>query len=163
VLVKHLREKNLARPLVVSPDTGGVKAAYGYSQMLGTGLAIVAKQRLGPSEVDAFSVVGNVAGCDVVMVDDLTTTCGTLCAAARLLKEHGAASIRAVVTHGTMTSAGMARLKESCVGELIVTDTVPLIDPAGFNITVLSVAGLLGEAIRRIHEDQSVSSLINPQ
>ena len=161
VLVKHLREKNLARPLVVSPDTGGVKAAYGYSQMLGTGLAIVAKQRLGPSEVDAFSVVGNVAGCDVIMVDDLTTTCGTLCAAAKLLKEHGAASIRAVVTHGTVTEAGVARLKDSCIEELVVTDTVPLIDTAGFPVTVLSVADLLGEAIGRIHSDQSVSSLFN--
>ena len=164
VLVKHLREKNLARPLVVSPDTGGVKAAYGYSQMLGTGLAIVAKQRLGPSDVDAFSVVGNVAGCDVVLVDDLTTTCGTLCAAARILKEHGAATIRAVVTHGTVTPAGVARLKESrIIEELVVTDTVPLIDTAGFPVTVLTVADLLGEAIRRIHDDQSVSSLFNPQ
>ncbi len=161
VLVKYLREKNLSRPLVVSPDTGGVKAAYGYSQMLGTGLAIVAKQRLGPAEVDAFSVVGNVEGCDVVMVDDLTTTCGTLCAAARLLNEYGAASIRAVVTHGTVTEAGVKRLKESCIEELVVTDTVPLIDIAGFPVTVLSVADLLGEAIMRIHDDQSVSSLFN--
>ena len=161
VLVKYLREKNLKKLLVVSPDTGGVKAAYGYSQMLGTGLAIVAKQRLGPSEVDAFSVVGNVAGCDVVMVDDLTTTCGTLSAAAKLLREQGAASIRAVVTHGTVTEVGVARLKESCIEELVVTDTVPLIDTQGFPVTVLSVADLLGEAICRIHNDQSVSSLFS--
>jgi len=161
VLVKYLREKNLKKLLVVSPDTGGVKAAYGYSQMLGSGLAIVAKQRLGPSEVDAFSVVGNVAGCDVVMVDDLTTTCGTLSAAAKLLREQGAASIRAVVTHGTVTEVGVARLKESCIEELVVTDTVPLIDTKGFPVTVLSVAELLGEAICRIHNDQSVSSLFS--
>ncbi len=159
VMVKYLREKRLSKPLVVSPDTGGVKAAYAYSQMLGTGLAIVAKQRLGPSEVDAFSVVGNVEGCDVIMVDDLTTTCGTLCAAAKILKEHGAASIRAAVTHGTLTEQGVQRLKNSCIEELVVTDTVPMIESDGFPVTVLSVAELLGEAIMRIHNDQSVSSL----
>jgi ribose-phosphate pyrophosphokinase len=159
VLMKYLREKRLKRPLVVSPDAGGVKAAYAYSQMLGTGLAIVAKQRLGPTEVDAFSVVGDVAGCDVVMVDDLATTCGTLCAAARILKEHGAATIRAAVTHGLLTQQGIDRLKASCIEELVMTDTVPLPDTRGFPVTVLSVAELLGEAIQRIHNDQSVSSL----
>jgi ribose-phosphate pyrophosphokinase len=158
-MVKYLRERKLSKPLVVSPDTGGVKVAYSYSQMLGTGLAIVAKQRLGPTEVDAFSVVGNVEGCDVIMVDDLATTCGTLCAAAKILKAHGAASIRAAVTHGTLTEQGLQRLKDSCIEELVVTDTVPMIESDGFPVTVLSVAELLGEAIMRIHNDQSVSSL----
>ena len=159
IMVKYLREKRLSKPLVVSPDTGGVKVAYAYSQMLGTGLAIVAKQRLGPTEVDAFSVVGNVEGCDVILVDDLAPTCGTLCAAAKILKEHGAASIRAAVTHGTLTEQGLQRLKNSCIEELVVTDTVPMIESDGFPVTVLSVAELLGEAIMRIHNDQSVSSL----
>jgi ribose-phosphate pyrophosphokinase len=159
IMVKYLREKRLSKPLVVSPDTGGVKVAYAYSQMLGTGLAIVAKQRLGPTEVDAFSVVGNVEGCDVILVDDLATTCGTLCAAAKILKAHGAASIRAAVTHGTLTEQGLQRLKDSCIEELVVTDTVPMIESDGFPVTVLSVAELLGEAIMRIHNDQSVSSL----
>ena len=159
VLVKYLREKQLKRPLVVSPDTGGVKAAYAYSQMLGTGLAIVAKQRLGPTEVDAYSIVGNVAGCDVIMVDDLTTTCGTLCAAAKILMEHGAASVRAAVSHGLLTDQGLQRLKASAITELVVTDTVPPVDAQGFPVTVLSVAELLGEAIARIHNDKSVSSL----
>jgi len=159
IMVKYLREKRLIKPLVVSPDTGGVKVAYAYSQMLGTGLAIVAKQRLGPTEVDAFSVVGNVEGCDVIMVDDLTTTCGTLCAAAKILKQQGAASIRAAVTHGTLTKQGFERLKSSCIEELVVTDTVPMIESDGFPVTILSVAELLGEAIMRIHNDQSVSSL----
>ncbi len=159
VLVKYLREKQLKRPLVVSPDTGGVKAAYAYSQMLGTGLAIVAKERLGPTEVDAYSIVGNVAGCDVIMVDDLTTTCGTLCAAAKILMEHGAASVRAAVSHALLTDQGLQRLKASPITELVVTDTVPPVDAQGFPVTVLSVAELLGEAIQRIHNDKSVSSL----
>ncbi|HOR96997.1 MAG TPA: ribose-phosphate pyrophosphokinase [Kiritimatiellia bacterium] len=165
VMVKYLREIELKKPLVVSPDTGGAKAAYAYSQMLGTGLAIVAKQRLGDAEVDAFSVVGDVKGCDVIMVDDMTTTCGTLCAAAKILKEQGAASIRAAVTHMPLTDKGVQRLQaDTGLTELVVTDTVPLregLDSAAIpvKLTVLSVADLLGEAIRRIHNDQSVSSL----
>ena len=159
VMVKYVRELDLKHPLVVSPDTGGVKAAYAYSQMLDTDLAIVAKERRGPSEVNAYSIVGNVAGCDVLMVDDLTTTCGTLCSAARILMENGAASVRGVVAHGLLTDQGLQRLKASPIKELVVTDTVPPIDPQGFPVTVLSVADLLGEAIQRIHNDKSVSSL----
>lgn len=160
VMVKYLREKKLNKPLVVSPDTGGVKSAYAYSQMLGTSLAIVAKQRLGATEVDAFSVVGDVEGCDVIMVDDMTTTCGTLCAAARLLKERGAASVRAAVTHVPLTEVGVERLRSSSdlIEEIVTTDTVPL-ETEGLPVTVLSVADLLGEAITRIHNNQSVSSL----
>jgi ribose-phosphate pyrophosphokinase len=161
VIVKYLRDLRLQKPMVVSPDTGGVKAAYAYSQMLDTGLAIVAKQRLGPAEVDAYSVVGNVAGCDVIMVDDMATTCGTICSAAALLLEHGAASVRAAVTHATMTSQGIERLRRSPIKELVVTDTVPLAVSEGVSVTVLSVADLLGEAVLRIFNDQSVSSLFN--
>ncbi len=165
VMVKYLREIKLNKPIVVSPDTGGVKMAYAYSQMLGTDLAIVAKQRLGDAEVDAFSVVGNVDGCDVIIVDDMTTTCGTLCAAANILKEHGAASVRAAVTHMPLTDKGVERLRSGTgLEELVVTDTVPFrkdldISTLDLKVTVLSIAELLGEAIRRIHEDKSVSSL----
>lgn len=165
VLVKYLRECKLKKPLVVSPDTGGVKVAYAYSKMLGTGIAIVAKQRLGPSEVDAFSVVGDVEGCDVIMVDDMTTTCGTLMAAAKLLKSKGAASVRAAVTHVPLTAKGIERLQEcnGLIEEIITTDTVPLPPECeGLpGLTVHSVAPLLAEAISRIHNDQSVSSLFD--
>jgi ribose-phosphate pyrophosphokinase len=165
VMVKYLREMKLKKPLVVSPDTGGAKTAYSYSQLLGTGLAIVAKQRLGDAEVDAFSVVGDVEGCDVIMVDDMTTTCGTLCAAAKILRSKGAASIRAAVTHIPLTDKGVMRLMDNPgIDELVVTDTIPLrkdldLSKLPLKVTVLSVAELLGEAVRRIHSDQSVSSL----
>jgi len=167
VMVKYLREIKLNKPIVVSPDTGGVKVAYSYSQMLGTDLAIVAKQRLGDAEVDAFSVVGNVEGCDVIMVDDMTTTCGTLLAAAGILRRHGAASVRAAVTHIPLTDRGIERLNsDTGLEELVVTDTVPLradldVDSLPLKVTVLSIAELLGDAIRRIHEDKSVSSLFH--
>ena len=159
-IAKYLRELGLPDPVVVSPDTGGVKAAYAYSKMLGTGLAIVAKQRIG-LDVEAFSVVGEVQGRDVIMVDDMATTCGTLCAAAKLLVEHGARSVRAAVTHATVTAQGVERLRQSPVQELVVTDTVPIGETGTLPVTVLSVGDLLGEAVLRIHNDQSVSSLFN--
>ena len=159
VLSKYLKDLNLPRPIVVSPDTGGVKAAYAYSKMLGTDLAIVAKQRKSGSEVEAFSVVGDVEGRDVIIVDDMTTTCGTLCAAANLLVAHGATSVRAAVSHATITKGGVERLIHSPVKELITTDTVPHGDVKDIPVTVLSIADLLGEAVLRIHNDQSVSSL----
>jgi ribose-phosphate pyrophosphokinase len=163
IIVRYLKKKNLKDPVVVSPDTGGVKAAYAYSQMLGTDLAIVAKQRKSATEVEVFNLVGDVRGKDAIIVDDMATTAGTLCSAAACLKAHGAGDIYAAVSHATMTDLGMERLKKSEVKELIVTDTVPLKIPLhGYPVTVLSVAELLGEAIFRIYENQSVTSLLRP-
>lgn len=160
VIAKHLIDKKLSKLVVVSPDTGGLKMAHAYSEMLGAGLAIVAKQRKGPSEVEALTMVGDVRGCNCVLVDDLATTAGTLTTAARILKENGAEGIYAAVSHAVLTDVGIERLKNSQIKELVVTDTVPLLaNPNGFPVTVLSVAGLLGEAIMRIHDNQSVSSL----
>ncbi|MEI6167856.1 MAG: ribose-phosphate pyrophosphokinase [bacterium] len=160
VIAKHLIDKKLSKLVVVSPDTGGLKMAHAYSEMLGAGLAIVAKQRKGPSEVEALTMVGDVRGCNCVLVDDLATTAGTLTTAARILKENGAEGIYAAVSHAVLTDVGVERLKNSQIKELVVTDTVPLLaNPNGFPVTVLSVAGLLGEAILRIHDNQSVSSL----
>jgi ribose-phosphate pyrophosphokinase len=159
VIVKYLREKKFTNPVIVAPDTGGVKQAYAYSQMLECGLSVVAKQRMGPCEVEALSLVGDVEGCDVIMVDDLTTTCGTLTSGAKILQQHGAKAIYAAVTHGLVTELGAERLRDSAIQELVVTDTVPQKSLPGVNLTVLSVADLLGEAIQRIHNNQSVSSL----
>jgi ribose-phosphate pyrophosphokinase len=159
IIVKYLKKLNLNSPVVVSPDTGGVKAAYAYSQMLGCGLAVVAKQRKSATEVEALTLVGDVAGCSAIMVDDLTTTAGTLCSAADVLKKHGAKDIYGAVTHAAITDTGIERLKGSQIKELIVTDTVPMVDSRGFPVTVLSVDELLGEAIRCIHDNQSVTSL----
>ena len=159
IIVKYLKEKKLKSPVVVSPDTGGVKAAYAYSQMLGCGLAVVAKQRKSATEVEALTLVGDVAGCTAIMVDDLTTTAGTLCSAAKVLRDAGAKEIYGAVTHAVITDKGIERLKASQISELIVTDTVPLIETRGFPVTVLTVHELLGEAIKCIHDNQSVTSL----
>ncbi len=159
VIVNALRAKNLADPVIAAPDTGGVKMAYNYSAMLGCGLAIAAKQRKNAREVESINVVGEVRGRDVVLVDDMTTTAGTLCGAAQLLREHGARSIRAAVTHALMTDEGVEALRQSPIEEFITTDSVPARDWRGYPAQVLSVADLLGEAILRIHNNQSVSCL----
>ncbi|MBU4460786.1 MAG: ribose-phosphate pyrophosphokinase [Verrucomicrobia bacterium] len=159
VMVKALRAKQLEDMVIVAPDTGGVKNAYAYSQKLGCGLAIAAKQRKSAREVESIDVVGDVKDRDVVLVDDLVTTAGTLCGAAALLKEHGARTIRAMVTHALVTPEGVDRLKRSAIEEMITTDSVPAKDWGGFPVTVLSIGELLGEAILRIHNNQSVTSL----
>jgi ribose-phosphate pyrophosphokinase len=159
VIVKYWKQKNLTKPIIVSPDVGGVKAAHSYSQMLSCGLAIVAKQRKSPSDVEAMTLVGDVEGCTAIMVDDLTTTAGTFCSAAKLLKEKGALEVYGAVTHAALAPVGFERLRSSPIKELVVTDTIPMEEGSGFPITVLTVADLLGEAILRIHENQSVSSL----
>ncbi|MCS6770557.1 MAG: ribose-phosphate pyrophosphokinase [Kiritimatiellae bacterium] len=159
VIVKHLRQRNLQDLVVVSPDPGGLKMAYAYANMLGAGLAIVGKQRKSATEVEAISIVGDVSGRNALLVDDLTTTAGTLTSAAVLLKQHGAISVKAAVTHCLLTDLGVERLKASPIEELITTDSVPPRTFDGFKVTILSVAELLGEAILRVHNNQSVTSL----
>ena len=159
IIVKYLRDKNLPKPIIVSPDIGGVKACYAYSQMLGCGLAIVAKQRKGPREVEVLGVVGEVDGCDAIMVDDLSTTGGTLYSAANALVKSGARTVYAAISHACIVPDGIEKLKQSAIKELVVTDSIPMKTDGTLPITVLSVAELLGEAILRIHEDQSVTSL----
>lgn len=161
IIVDYLREKGLEDVVVVSPDPGGLKMAYAYSKLMGAGLSIVAKQRTSATEVEAISLVGDVKGRNCILVDDLSTTAGTLTEAARLLDQHGAKSVIAAVSHATITEMGLDRLRNSAIQELITTDTVPSRDWKGVNVTVLSVAKLLAEAILRIHHNQSVTSLFH--
>lgn len=159
VMFEYLKSKKLKDLVVVSPDVGGLKMAHAYSQVLNAGLAIVAKRRKSATEVESVAVIGDIRGKDVLMVDDLTETAGTLTNAAALLRKRGAKKIFACVSHANLSELGIERLRKSKIDELITTDTVlrPAID--GVKITTLSVAGLLGEAIKRIHSNSSVSSL----
>lgn len=159
VIVKYLRSQNLDNLVVVSPDTGGMKMADAYATLLNAGIAVVGKQRKSATDVVANHLVGDVDGCNTLLVDDMTSTAGTLTAAAGLLKKAGAKSIRAAVSHSLLTEKGIDRLKQSPIDELVTTDSVPQRQWEGFNVTVLSVADTLAEAIRRIHNNQSVSSL----
>jgi ribose-phosphate pyrophosphokinase len=159
VIVKYLRSLELDNLVVVSPDAGGLKMADAYSQLLNAGVAVVGKQRKSAEDVVANHLVGDVEGCNTLLVDDMTSTAGTLTAAAKLLKKAGAKSIRAAVSHSLLTQKGIDRLTDSPIDELVTTDTVPQREWKDFNVTVLSVADVLAEAICRIHNDQSVSSL----
>ena len=159
VFFSHLAKRNSQRQLVVcSPDVGGMKMAAAYADTLGAGLGLVAKKRTNATTVEAINLVGEVKDCDVLLVDDITETAGTLTAAARILRENGAVNIRAAVSHCILNEVAVERLKTGFIDELITTNSTP-IDTKGLPITVLSIASLLGEAICRINRDESVTSL----
>lgn len=159
VIFDYLKKLAVPNQIVVSPDLGGLKMAAAYAQQLGAELAIVAKRRTSPTETEAISVIGDIEGRNVLLVDDLTETAGTLVNAAALLKSRGAGQIRACVSHALINDLGAERLRKSMIDELITTDTVARSAVEGVRVTTLSVAGLLGEAIKRIHSNSSVTSL----
>ncbi|HEY8650257.1 MAG TPA: ribose-phosphate pyrophosphokinase [Chthoniobacterales bacterium] len=159
VLIKYLRQKLTRKTVIVSPDVGGLKMASAYSQALGANLAIVAKQRTSATETEALYLIGEVEDCDVLLVDDLTETAGTLTSAVKILKNHGALNIYAGVAHAVLADVAIPRLQNSEIEELITTNSTPVRTVDGFTITVLCVSELLGESIKRIHNDESVSSL----
>ncbi len=155
--------KNLAVPnkVLVSPDLGNVKTANVYANNLGGELAIIDKRRKSGSEAESVRIIGDVEGKDVFMFDDMIATAGTICSAVKLLKKNGANSVRVAATHGVFAPPAYERLSQAPIDEIVVTDTVPLNDEGRKlkNLTVLNVAGILGEAIERIHNNQSVSEI----
>lgn len=163
VLSRYFRDKKIDKLSVVSPDVGNIKIASRYASHLGGELAIIHKRRASGSEVEAQEVIGEVEGRNVLMCDDIIATAGTVCSAARLLKERGALKIYVGATHGVFVGKALERLQEAPLDEVVVTDTVPTNDKTKKlgKIKVLTVASMLGEAIKRIHRDESVSSLFN--
>ncbi|HTX65733.1 MAG TPA: ribose-phosphate diphosphokinase, partial [Opitutaceae bacterium] len=158
VFYDYLAKKASANLVVCSPDVGGMKMAAAYADMLGAGLGLVAKKRTSSTTVEAINVVGEVKGCDILLVDDITETAGTLTAAAKMLRESGAISVRAAVSHCILNEMAYERLKSGLIDELITTNSIPN-DPRGLPITALSIAGLLGDAILRINSNESITSL----
>lgn len=150
--------KKFKDSVIISPDVGGIKMAAAYADILGTPFGFIAKRRTDATNVEALNIVGEVKGRCVLLVDDLTESAGTLQAAARMCRENGATEVRAVVSHAVLNEKGYERLRTGFLDELITTNSNP-IDARGLPITVLSVAGLLGEAILRISNHQSVTSL----
>ena len=162
VVIRELRERfgdGCKDLTVVSPDVGGVKMARAYSDALGARLAIVAKHRVSATEVEAMQVIGDVDGRDVVLIDDMTETAGTLCAAAEILKAGGAKRIFAAVSHAVIGDLGHQRIEESVIEEVITTDSTP-VEAIG-KVKPVSIAPILGEAIHRIHIGKSVTSLFD--
>ncbi|PYL09137.1 MAG: ribose-phosphate diphosphokinase [Verrucomicrobia bacterium] len=162
VLIRYLRKRLHGKTTaVVSPDLGGLKMASAYAEALGANLAIVAKERKSATETEALYLIGDVEDRDVLLVDDLTETAGTLTSAAELLKKHGARDVFAGVAHAVLVDVAIPRLQKSQLKELVTTNSTPVRTVDGFKITVLCVSELLGEGIKRIHNDESVSSLFN--
>jgi ribose-phosphate pyrophosphokinase len=159
VLIKYLRQRLTRKTVVVSPDVGGLKMASAYAHALGANLAIVAKERRSATETEALYLIGEVEGRDVLLVDDLTETAGTLTSAAELVRKRGALEIYAGVSHAVLVDVAIPRLQKSKIGELVTTNSTPVRAVDGFKTTVLCVSELLGEGMKRIHNDESVSSL----
>lgn len=161
VLSRYFRDKRIDDLTVVSPDVGNIKTAARYAAHLGGDLAIVHKKRISGSQVQAGELIGSVEGRNVLMCDDIIATAGTICTAAELVRQRGAKSVRVGVTHGVFAPPALERLAKAPIDEVVVTNTIPLTEEAKKlnRIKVLSVAGMLGEAIKRIHRDESVSSL----
>jgi ribose-phosphate pyrophosphokinase len=164
VLLQYLQERLVQGAwkdlVVVSPDAGGVERARAFAKRLGTSLAIMDKRRTGPNEAKIMHVIGDVRGRDVILLDDMIDTAGSITQAVHALRQEGARRIAASCTHGVFSGQALERLDHSEIEEVVVTNTIPLRDERVCKkITVLSVAPLLGEAIRRIHTETSVSSL----
>jgi len=155
---KHYRGDNL---VTVSPDTGGVERARAFGKRLGASLAIIDKRRDGPNEAQIMNIIGHVKGKKVIILDDMVDTAGTVVQAAKALREEGAVEVSVCCTHPILSGPAIDRIAQSELKEVIVTDTVPLHEKAKAcdHIKVLSVAGLLSEAVRRIYYNDSVSSL----
>ena len=163
VLNKYFRDKKIDKLAVVSPDVGNMKIAARYASRLGGELAIVHKRRVSGSDVEAQEIIGDVKGRNVLMCDDIVATAGTVCSAAKLVKQRGAEKIYVGATHGVLAKEALERLEKAPIDEVVVTDTIPLSEEAkGLgNIKVLTISAMLGEAIKRIHINESVSSLFN--
>jgi len=161
VMIDYLKKKDLHDPVVVSPDAGGVERARAIAKRLNSGLAIIDKRRDGPNSAVAMHLIGDVDGRDVVVIDDMIDTAGTLVQAVGALQREGVKRILACGVHAVLSGSAIERIKVSLIEEVLVTNSIPLPDDkrAAGRITVLSVAPLLGEAIRRIHDEESVSTL----
>ena len=165
VLINYIREQLSVKGdlVIVSPDAGGVERVRNYAKKVDAKVAMIDKRRTGPNVAKAMFIVGEVEGMRALILDDMVDTAGTLTEAADTLVKHGAKEVYACATHPVLSGPAIGRLKESCIKRFVCTDTIPLSPEAVAcgKIESLSVAGILGEAIRRIHFHDSVSSLFD--
>ena len=162
ILIRHLRERIDREPsTIISPDAGGVERARAFAKRLDSALAVIDKRRSGPNEVAEMNIIGEVRSRIAVLVDDMVDTAGTLCSAAQAAIDAGAQEVLAVCTHAVLSGPAIDRLEKSPIKQLIVTDTIAQNERvlACKKVKVLSVAQLIGEAIRRTHHEESISSL----
>nr|WP_080230909.1 ribose-phosphate pyrophosphokinase [Helicobacter pylori] len=154
----YIRSKALKNPIIASPDVGGVTRARYFANQMGLDLIIVDKRREKANESEVMNIIGSAKERDVILVDDMIDTAGTICKAALALKEQGATSVMALGTHAVLSGNAIKRIKESALDEVVVTNSIPLVQKCD-KITTLSVAPLFAEVIRRIYHNESVQSL----
>ena len=163
VLADHFRSLNIPKEdlVIVSPDEGSIKRAVGHAKRLGGDLAIIDKRRLGADSVSQENIIGGpIEGKVALMFDDMISTAGSICGAADLVKRKGAAQIHVAATHGVLAGPAIDRLRDAPVDSIVITDSVPLPPEKMLpNIKILSVAPMLGEAIKRIHHHESISTI----
>ena len=160
LFVNYIRSKNLPNPIIASPDIGGVARARSYADSLGYDLVIVDKKREKANVAEVMNIIGDVQDKDVILVDDMVDTAGTLIKAAEVLKKKGANSVMACCTHGVLSGPAYERIEKGELDELVISDTIPTQKDAK-KITVLTASTIIGEAIRRIHNNESVNSIFN--
>ncbi len=158
LFVEYIKKKNLKNPIIASPDVGGVARARGYSEKLGYDLVIVDKKREKANVSEVMNIIGDVQGRDVIILDDMVDTAGTLTKAADVLKSKGATSVMACCTHGVLSGPAFQRITDSALDELIITDTIPLTQEHD-KITVLTAAKITAKTIKRIYTNESIQSI----
>lgn len=162
IFIPYLKELNLPNLTMASPDTGGTRRAASYAKMLNTDFVICYKQRAKPNEVSKMALVGDVEGRDIVLVDDIIDTAGSITRAAQLMVDNGATSIRAFCTHPVFSGQAYQRINESPFTEVVVSDTIPMKKKSD-KITVLSTSKLFADVIERVESNKSISSLFKIQ
>ncbi len=158
LFVDYIRNKNLPNPIIASPDIGGVARARSYADKLGYDLVIVDKRREKANESEVMNIIGDVEDKDIILVDDMVDTAGTLVKAAEVLKKRGATSVMACTTHGVLSGPAFDRINSGTLDELVISDTIPMKGESN-KITVLSASKIIGETIRRITNNESVNSI----
>ena len=158
IFIPYLKSLELTNIMFASPDVGGIKRARYFAKHFNADLAVCDKYRKEANKIESMRLIGEVEGKDVILVDDLVDTAGTICKAATLLKENGARSVRAVCTHPVLSGNAYENISNSALEEIVVTDTIPLKEQIS-KIKVLTVSNLFAKAIRKIHDRESISSL----
>ena len=163
VLLEYVKKSGFGDIVVVSPDAGGVERARGFAKRLGANLAIIDKRREGPNQAQVMNIIGDVKDRHILLLDDMIDTAGTIVQTAQACADNGASSVRAVCTHAVLSGPAIERIEKSCLTQVVATNSIPINgkDQKCSKIHILSVAPLLGEAIRRIHQEQSVTSLFD--
>ncbi len=158
LFMDYIKAKNFKNPIIASPDIGGVSRARYFANKLGLDMVIVDKRREKANEAEVMNIIGNVEGKDVILIDDMVDTAGTMVKAASALKNLGATSVMACCTHPVLSGPAFDRIENGALDELVVSNTIPMLKESS-KIKVLSTASMLGEVIRRVHNNESVNSL----